>query len=110
MIGLIVKHLNEKYQFCGCMIASLVSHREEFILEGGGYISSFQKVRDGIEFEVQVSEFEEATELISENNDFTEIDPEYAKMRQERDAEWDRNRRLKMFYEMENILKEEGYI
>ena len=115
MIGLIVQYLGREYRIGRCdssvsIIASLVLHRDEFVFEGGGSIQSFQKIRNGIEFEVKVSEFSDASELITKDNDFSEIDPEYTKIVEKRDAEWEWNRKLEQFHKIERILKEEGLI
>jgi hypothetical protein len=115
MVGLIVKHLGRMYKI-GCVssgvsiVSSLVLHRDEFILEGCGFIQSFQKIREGIEFEVEVAEFDESSELITEDNDFSEIDPEYFEMIEKRNPEWEWEQKLKIFHQIKCILKEEGLI
>lgn len=58
MKWLIIKYMWREYKVgdtnsgFASIVASLVLHRNEFILEGGGFIASFQKIRDDIEFEV----------------------------------------------------------
>ena len=117
MIGLIVKHLGREYKIGHAdsgvaIISSLVLSRDEFILEGGGFIHSFQKIRDGIEFEVEIAEFAEASPLITKENDISEIDVEYLKMMKERkeDPKWEWKQKLKQFQKIEAVLKEEGLI
>lgn len=120
MVGYIVKHLgrvykigtdNEDFSVSSCIV------REEFILEGGSisfpFISSYQKLREGLEFEFEVAEFEEASEPLSEyKNPVFEIDSEYTKMMEEIDSDWNLEWawKLKKFREMEAILIEEGII
>ncbi len=117
MTGLIIKHMGKEYKvgnpYKGVSITSfLISHRNEFILEGEGMIASFQRIRDGIEFEVEISDINE-TEIslpLSEENNSLEIDPEYSKMLTERNSEWEWNEKRKTFYEIRNVLIKEGLI
>ncbi|SFL30868.1 hypothetical protein SAMN05216357_11828 [Porphyromonadaceae bacterium KH3CP3RA] len=117
MIGLIIKHMGKEYKvgnsYKGVSItSSLVLHRNEFILEGEGVIASFQRIRDGIEFEVEISDINE-TEIslpLSEKNNSLEIDPEYSRMLTERNSEWEWNEKRKMFYEIRSILIKEGFL
>ena len=118
MKGILIKFLGQEYKVGlpdteVSVICTLVLERDEFILGGGGisssFIGSWQKIRDGIEFEVEVAEFEEATEPISESNPSV-IDPEYQKMIDARDEEWELNWKLHQFRKIEAILQEEGLI
>ncbi|MCE5204767.1 MAG: hypothetical protein LLF80_01485 [Porphyromonadaceae bacterium] len=116
MIGLIIKYNGKEYIVGNAhkgvfIISSLVVHRNEFILEGG-VVASFQTIRDGIEFEVEISDINE-TEIslpISEENDSVEIGPEYSRMLTERNSEWEWNEKRRTFYEIRSILIKEGFL
>ncbi len=116
MIGLIIKYKGKEYKAGNAhegvyIISTLVLHRNEFIFEGG-VVASFQAIRDGIEFEVEISDIKE-TEIslpISEENDCVEIDPEYARMLAERNSEWEWNEKRRKFYEIRSILMKEGFL
>ena len=108
MVGLIVKYLGREYKVTDTIISSLVLHREEFIFEGGGILHSFQKIRDDILYEVEVAEFDEVSKPLPKG--VNQIDPEYSKMIEERDSDCELNQKLKLFFEIKAILKEEGLI
>ena len=80
--------------------------QNKFTLEAGGsghaYASVFLKLREDIEFEVKVAEFDKASEPLSETNQPI-IDPDYPR---EEDPDW----KLKHFRKLEKILKEEGLL
>ena len=103
MIGLIVKYMDKIYKVGtpgeGVTLSSCIV-RKEFILEAGGMQHGF--VREGIEFEVEVAEFDKASEPLSETNQPI-IDPDYPR---EEDPDW----KLKHFRKLEKILKEEGLL
>ena len=117
MIGLIIKYKGKEYKAGNAhegvyIISTLVLHRNEFILEGEGVIASFQRIRDGIEFEVEISDINE-TEIslpLSEKNNSLEIDPEYSRMLTERNSEWEWNEKRRKFYEIRSILMKEGFL
>jgi hypothetical protein len=69
---------------------------------GHAYASVFLKLREDIEFEVEVAEFDKASEPLSETNQPI-IDPDYP---HEEDPDW----KLKHFRKLEKILKEEGLL
>ena len=109
MIGLIVKYMDKIYKVGtpgeGVTLSSCIV-RKEFILEAGGmqhgFVGIFRKLREGIEFEVEVAEFDKASEPLSETNQPI-IDPDYPR---EEDPDW----KLKHFRKLEKILKEEGLL
>ena len=112
MTGFIVKYMGREFRIGVPGIGvHLVAHlvRNEFILMGAGILGSWQIRREGIEFEVEVAEFDEASEPMSEKNPSL-VDPEYKKMIDTRDAEWEQNWKLQRFREMETILREEGLL
>lgn len=98
MIGFIVKYLGRNFKVgssesYATLNVTLV--RNEFILEGSSgqpYISSFQLQRDGIELDVEVAEFDEASIPITADNykDTCQIDPLYIEMidKQKADVDW----------------------
>lgn len=119
MIGLIINHLGREYKigskdkFDTYLLISLISHREEFILEGGiGKIASFQKIRNELKVEVEIDDFKECelSPSITEKNNTSEIGVEYYRMTDARDLEWEWEQKLKRFYNLEKILKEEGLL
>ena len=118
MTGLIINHLGRENKIASkekigtCFIASLISHRDEFILEGRGEIASFQKIRDGLGIEVEIASLNESelSPPITEDNDTSEIGYEYSKMVEVRDSEWEWNQKLNRFYALEKVLREEGLI
>ena len=99
MIGLIVKYMDKIYKVG-------TPGEGEFILEAGGmqhgFVGIFRNLREGIEFEVEVAEFDKASEPLSETNQPI-IDPDYPR---EEDPDW----KLKHFRKLEKILKEEGLL
>lgn len=109
MTGLIIKYMNKTYKVGtlgeGVTLSSSIV-RKEFILEAGGmshsYVGIFRNLRDGIEFEVEVAEFDEASEPLSEKNRPI-IDPDYPIAE---DPDW----KLKKFHKLEAILKNENLI
>ena len=109
MIGLIVKYMDKIYKVGtpgeGVTLSSCIV-RKEFILEAGGmqhgFVGIFRNLREGIEFEVEVAEFDTASEPLSETNQPI-IDPDYPR---EEDPDW----KLKHFRKLEKILKEEGLL
>lgn len=118
MIGFIITHLGRQYKIgpldANAHIFATLA-RDEFILEGGGldpFISSFQKIRDGIEFEVEVTEFDETSAPITGDNymDIVYVDPEYQKKLDGRSEDWEWEWKLERFRRIESILKEEGLI
>lgn len=116
MIGLLIKYNGKVYKVGNSdkgvfIISSLVVHRNEFILEGG-VVASFQTIREGIEFEVEVSDINE-TDIslpISEESNCVEIDPEYSRMLTGRNSEWEWNEKRRTFYEIRSILIKEGIL
>lgn len=119
MKGLIVKHLGRCSRVGSLdshvsLVATLVLSRDEFIFEGGDlsnpFISSFQKIKEGIEVEIEIAEFGEPSEPISIGGSSPQIDPEYTKMISERDREWELNWKLRAFRELEATLKERGLL
>lgn len=108
MIGLIVKHGDKVYKVGepgqGVVLASCVV-RKEFVLEARGtqgYMAVFRNLREGIEFEVEVAELDEASDPLFENNPAF-VEPGY---RSEQDLDW----KLKQFRQFERILKAEGLL
>ncbi len=108
MTGLFTLRNGREYRIPGPVILSLVNSRNEFILEDSGYICSYQKIKEGITYEFTITEFEEPTEMLSQYNDFSEIDPEYIKMIEDEELQW--QYKLQQFRRLEAILKEEGII
>lgn len=108
MIGLVVRYKGKTYKAAlpnGGVTFSSCIRGGRFTLELGGaghaYAGVFQKLREGIEFEVEVTELDESSEPLSEKNlpinDGSEppLDPD-----------WE----LKYFRKIEAILKEEGML
>ncbi|MDR1756413.1 MAG: hypothetical protein LBR65_05565 [Culturomica sp.] len=115
MTGFIVQYMGREFRI-GVpdsnvhLAANLV--RNEFIFEGGGILASWQIVREEFEFEVEIAEFDSASEAITAENHekISLIDPEYAKMIKERSENWELEWKLETFRKLEIILKEEGVI
>lgn len=111
MLGLIVKHLGRTYKIGSLreqvsVIALINMHY--FCIEGGcsdPFICSFQKLREGLEFEVEVAEFDDPSDPISEKNQIIEIDPEYRQMAS--DPDFGLDYKLEMFRRLESILKKD---
>lgn len=83
MKGLVVKYGEKTYKVGlpdgGVTLSSCIM-QNKFTLEAGGsghaYASVFLKLREDIEFEVEVAEFDKASEPLSETNQPI-IDPDY---------------------------------
>ena len=109
MKGLVVKYGEKTYKVGlpdgGVTLSSCIM-QNKFTLEAGGsghaYASVFLKLREDIEVEVEVAEFDKASEPLSETNQPI-IDPDYP---HEEDPDW----KLKHFRKLEKILKEEGLL
>ena len=105
MKGLVVKYGEKTYKVGlpdgGVTLSSCIM-QNKFTLEAGGsghaYASVFLKLREDIEFEVEVAEFDKASEPLSETNQPI-IDPDYPR---EEDPDW----KLKHFRKLEKILKD----
>jgi len=108
MIGLTTTRNKRNYKLPNHVILNINIYRQEFRLEGMGYISSFQKLKEGIEYQFTVAEFEYPSERISENNDFSEVDFEYTKMIDDKDLQL--QFKLEEFHRLKAVLKEEGLI
>ena len=96
MKGLVVKYGEKTYK------VGLPDGGVEAGGSGHAYASVFLKLREDIEFEVEVAEFDKASEPLSETNQPI-IDPDYP---HEEDPDW----KLKHFRKLEKILKEEGLL
>ncbi|MFR3329938.1 MAG: hypothetical protein ACLTSL_07240 [Odoribacter splanchnicus] len=114
MIGLIVKYLDKTYKIGELnegvsLLANIV--RGSFSLEAGGmshpFVNIYLVLREGIEFEVEVSEFDEASEFLSETINPPIIDSDY-EVRVESGSVW--NWKLEQFRKIESILKKEGLL
>ena len=100
MKGLVVKYGEKTYKVGlpdgGVTLSSCIM-QNKFTLEAGGsghaYASVFLKLREDIEFEVEVAEFDKASEPLSDYP-------------HEEDPDW----KLKHFRKLEKILKEEGLL
>lgn len=108
MLGLTTKIKDREYRIPDYIVLRLIVGRQEFILEGNGYITSFQKIREGIEYEFTVQEFDEPTEKISLDNNFAYIDQEYTKMIEDEELQW--QFKLQQYRSLETVLKEKGLI
>ena len=71
----------------------------------GSKIGSWQRIREGLDVEIEVAEFDDVSE-----DCYTLIDPEYNNIIEEKDelSEW--NWKLEKFREIEKILKEENLL
>lgn len=108
MIGLYTIRNGREYRILDHVVISLVMSQQRFVLEGTGYIYSFHKIKEGIEYDFTVSEFEEPTGKISQEDDFAEIDHDF-----EKEVFSEENQlRLKRqeFRRLEKILKQERLI
>lgn len=102
MIGLVTKKDGREYRIPEFVILSLISDQQRFLLEGAGYIFSSQRIKDGIEYEFIISEFEEPSEQISA----PELDPEFEEMLFSEENQW--KLKLQSYRKLEAILKERG--
>ena len=81
MKGLVVKYGEKTYKVGlpdgGVTLSSCIM-QNKFTLEAGGsghaYASVFLKLREDIEFEVEVAEFDKASEPLSETVSYTHLD------------------------------------
>lgn len=115
MIGLVIRHKGKEHTLKQSnnrahLILTLVQHRKELILEGED-VALFTTVKDDAEFEFDVIDLNkiEITSSAKENN-FQYIDEEYSKMIDERTPQYEWDEKLATFYEIKNILLEEGLI
>jgi len=108
MIGLTTKIKDREYKIPDYIVLSLIVGRQEFIMEGNGYITSFQKIREGIEYEFTVQEFDEPTERIPQDDNYADIDQEYTKMIEDEELQW--QFKLQQYRSLEAVLKEGGLI
>jgi hypothetical protein len=115
MTGFLIQHMGREYRIGVpdsevSVICTLLASRNEFIVEGGSldhpFISSFQTIKDDLEITIEIAEFDQASEPISEKNPGI-VDPDYAK-KMDSFSEWDW--KLEQFYKIEAILKSEGLL
>lgn len=106
MVVLVTKIKGKTYKTSGYLAFSL--NKNTFILQGNGHISSFQRTQEGIEFEFNIEEFDDGMEKNLAGNNFSEIDPEYTKLIEDEDLQW--QYKLEHFRRLEAIMKEEGII
>lgn len=103
MIGLRIKHQDKIYQVGPLEETILCSSivRKEFTLEvmscSQGFVAIFQNLREGIEFEVEIAEFDEVSEPLSPQNPRI-VEPGFPLS----GPDW----KLKRFQELEKVLKE----
>jgi hypothetical protein len=107
MVGLVTHRAGREYRIPTYVIISLVN-QERFSLEGTGHIFSFRNIKDDLEYEFVISEFEQPSEQISEENDFSERDYEFEEAYFSEKAQWEY--KLQTFRRLETILKEKGII
>lgn len=114
MNGFVITHLGKRCKIgsddsFATIICSLVIQRNEFILEGGNMsgsrIGSWQRIQEGLEVEIEVAEFDDPSDPISEKNQIIEIDPEYRQMAS--DPDFGLDYKLEMFRRLEYILKKD---
>jgi len=109
VLGIETTFKERRYRIPDFMVISLLLDRQAFIMEGGGgYISAHQKVRDGIVLEFTIAEFDQPTERISRENDFSVIDEEYIEMLN--DEALQKQSKLRKFRRIEAYLKKEGLV
>ena len=106
MIGLTTNRAGRNYRIPQFVIFSLILDQNRFSVEGTGYIFSSQKIKQGLEHEFTVSEFEEPSTIISEEKIALEIDDEFEKERFSEEAQWEH--KLQTFKRLEILLKQEG--
>ncbi len=114
MTGLVVRHSGKEHiaRHSGnrlSIILSLIAHRNEFILEGGD-VAYFSSVKDDMEFEFEVIDLSADSASSSKENPFQYIDEEYSNMLAERTQQYEWNQKLADFYQIREVLLEEGLI
>lgn len=108
MIGLTTSRAGRSYRIPEFVIFSLILDQNRFLLESGGHIFSSQKIKQGLEYEFLISEFEEPSTVISEEENALEIDYEFEKERFSEEAQWEY--KLQTFKRLESILMKEDLI
>lgn len=115
MIGLVIKHKGKEHKIrksntIASIVLSLISHRNELIPEGED-VALFMTIKDDVEFEFDVIDLDKIEITSSaEENHFQYVDEEYSKMIDERPPQYEWDEKLTAFYEIKNILLEEGLI
>ncbi|GHE37048.1 hypothetical protein [Sphingobacterium griseoflavum] len=108
MKGLITKRNGRDYRIPCAVVLCIAAPRDGFILEGGGYIHSRQKLEENIEYEFELVEIDRPSEMLSQDNDFSEVDFEHEKLIEGDDYQLRQD--MQEFRRLEAILKEEGTI
>jgi len=108
MIGLTSNIKGREYRIADFVILSLILTQGRFLLEGTGYIFSSLRIKEGIEYEFIVAEFDEPTEKITKENDFAERDFDFETSLFSEESQW--RHKLQEFHRLESILKERGEI
>lgn len=108
MIGLKINKNDYEFRIPDYLVFHLDSIRQKLVVEGTGYLFSFLKANENIEYEILIADFAEPSEKISSNNDVADIDTELEKTL--RNEEWMLQKKLEEFKRLEKILKEEGII
>ncbi|KAA8485066.1 hypothetical protein BDE36_2220 [Arcticibacter tournemirensis] len=104
MIGLVTQKEGREYRIPQFAILSLISDQQRFLIEGAGYIFSSQRMKEGIEYEFLISEFEEPSEQISA----PELDHEFEEALFSEENQW--KHKLQLYRKLEAILKERGVL
>lgn len=104
MIGLVTQKEGREYRIPHFVILSLISDQQRFLMEGAGYIFLSQRIKEGIEYEFIISEFEEPSEQISA----LELDPGFEEILFNEENQW--KLKLQSYRKLEAILKERGLI
>lgn len=100
MVGYVVKHLGKTHRVGAdsglITLAGCINRDKYFVFEGFSYLN----LREGIEIEVEVAEFYEPTN----------IDPRVVYVQDEIEYETDDEWKLRVFRNLERVLKKEGLI
>ncbi|MDR2272482.1 MAG: hypothetical protein LBF27_16365 [Sphingobacterium sp.] len=108
MIGLTSNIKGREYRIVDFVVLNLNLDQERFSLEGTGYIFSDRRIKEGIEYEFIVAEFDEPTERITKENDFAEREIDFLTFFFSEENQW--RYKLQEFRRLESILKERGEI
>ncbi|EEI90514.1 hypothetical protein HMPREF0765_3830 [Sphingobacterium spiritivorum ATCC 33300] len=108
MIGIVNYEKGREYRNPETVILNLLLDQKRFLIEGGGYIYASKRIKEGIEYEFIVAEFDEPSERITKENDFAERDADFEDSLFSEESQW--QYKLQEFRRLEAILKEEGII
>ena len=108
MIGLKIIRNGQEFRIPNFLVLNINANQNKLVVEAGGYFFVYKRLNVGDKFEFEITDFDNPTELISNDFNHSEVDGQLVESMKEED--WDLQQDLIQFKNLEKILKEEGVI